>query len=97
MAFVVDEYGGFAGFLTLEDLGEELVGDIRDTRTTSPSLPPSGTRTARDCRPGRWRLDEIADATGGKLPDSDLYETVSGLVLAVLGRVANVGDQATLP
>ncbi len=77
---------------------EELVGDIRDEDDLAEPQPvrdPDGSWLL----PGRWRLDEIADATGVRLPDSDLYETVSGLVLAVLGRVPDVGDEVmvTLP
>jgi CBS domain containing-hemolysin-like protein len=92
LACVVDEYGGFAGIVTLEDIAEELVGDIRDEDDlTEPSAVrgPDGSWLL----PGRWRLDEIADATGVRLPDSDLYDTLSGLVLAALGRVADVGDE----
>lgn len=95
MAVVVDEYGGFAGILTLEDIAEELVGDIRDEDDLAE---PSAIQNADGSwlLPGRWRMDEIADATGVHLPDSDLYETVSGLVLARLHRVPNVGDEVTV-
>ena len=95
MACVVDEYGGLAGILTLEDIAEELVGDIRDEDDLAE---PSAVRDPDGSwlLPGRWRLDEIADATGVRLPDSDLFETLSGLVLAVLGRVAVAGDQVTV-
>ena len=95
MACVVDEYGGFAGILTLEDVAEELVGDIRDEDDLAePSAvqDPDGSWLL----PGRWRLDEIADATGVHLPDSDSYDTVSGLVLSMLGRLADVGDQVSV-
>lgn len=94
MACVVDEYGGLAGILTLEDIAEELVGEIRDEddlAEASAVLGDDGSWLV----PGRWRLDEIADSTGIELPDSDLYETVSGLVLTMLGRVAEVGDEVT--
>jgi CBS domain containing-hemolysin-like protein len=96
MACVVDEYGGFAGVLTLEDVAEELVGEIRDEDDLAE---PSAVQDADGSwlLPGRWRLDEIADATGVHLPDSDLYETVSGLVLARLHRMAAVGDEVTVP
>ncbi|GAA1803207.1 hemolysin family protein [Luedemannella flava] len=95
MACVMDEYGGFAGVLTLEDVAEELVGDIRDEDDLASPAP------VRDAAgswllPGRWRPDEIEDTTGVRLPDSDRYDTVAGLVLATLGRVAEVGDQVTV-
>jgi CBS domain containing-hemolysin-like protein len=95
MACVLDEYGGFAGIVTLEDIAEELVGEIRDEDDLSD---PTAYQDADGSwlLPGRWRLDEIADATSVRLPESDLYDTVSGLVLAELGRVPNVGDEVTV-
>lgn len=95
MACVMDEYGGFAGVLTLEDVAEELVGDIRDE---DDHASPAPVRDADGSwlLPGRWRLDEIEDTTGVRLPDSDRYDTLAGLVLATLGRVATVGDRATV-
>ena len=95
MACVVDEYGGFAGVVTLEDVAEELVGQIRDEDDLAE---PSAAEDSDGSwlLPGRWRLDEIADATGVQLPESDLYDTLSGLVLAELGRVPDVGDEVTV-
>jgi CBS domain containing-hemolysin-like protein len=95
MVCVIDEYGGFAGIVTLEDLAEELVGDIRDEDDLAH---PTASQEADGSwlLPGRWRLDEVADTTGVYLPDSDLYDTISGLILAELGRVPDVGDQLTL-
>jgi CBS domain containing-hemolysin-like protein len=95
LACVVDEYGGFAGVVTLEDVAEELVGSILD----EDDLPEAQARRHSDGSwlvPGRWRVDEVGDATGIRLPDSDLYETVSGLVMHVLGRVPVVGDELTV-
>jgi CBS domain containing-hemolysin-like protein len=91
LALVVDEYGGVTGIVTLEDIVEELVGDIRDEYDRV--LP--AVRTLRDGSylvPGSWRLDECARDTGVLLPEGD-YETLSGLVMALLGRVPRVGDQ----
>ncbi|MET9268677.1 hemolysin family protein [Kribbella sp. NPDC003557] len=91
LAIVVDEYGGFAGIVSLEDIAEELVGEIRD----EDDLPETGLVEGGDGSwtvPARWRLDEVAEATGVQLPDSDDYETVSGLVMARLGRIPDVGD-----
>lgn len=95
MAIVVDEYGGTDGVVTLEDLVEEIVGDIADEH----DRPSARSRHRRD---GTWSLsgllrpDEIEEQTGVALPTSDDYETVAGLVHAQLGRIAERGDVVTL-
>jgi len=92
LAVVVDEYGGFAGIVSLEDIAEELVGEIRD----EDDLPETGLDQGGDGSwvvPARWRLDEVDEATGVSLPEHDDYETVSGLVMARLGRIPVVGDE----
>ncbi|WP_233827307.1 hemolysin family protein [Saccharothrix sp. S26] len=95
LACVVDEFGGFAGVVSLEDLAEELVGEIRDEDDLDEaSIEPVGEGVWRV--PGRMRVDEIADATGVALPEHDSYDTVSGLVLSRLGRTARVGDEVEL-
>ena len=75
---VVDEYGGTAGMLTVEDLVEEIVGDVRDEHdVTTPDViaADDGWRVS-----GLLRIDEIAAATGYRAPAGQ-YETVGGLVL----------------
>ncbi|ANZ40495.1 hypothetical protein BBK82_35270 [Lentzea guizhouensis] len=92
LACVLDEFGGFAGIISLEDLAEELVGEIHD----EDDLIEAAIERVDDARwqvPGRMRLDEIEDATGISLPEDDAYDTVSGLVLHRLGRIAEVGDE----
>ncbi|KOV82421.1 hemolysin family protein [Nocardia sp. NRRL S-836] len=92
LACVLDEFGGFAGIISLEDLAEELVGEIHD----EDDLIEDAIERVDDTRwqvPGRMRLDEIEDATGIALPDDDAYDTVSGFVLHRLGRIAEVGDE----
>ena len=92
LAIVVDEYGGFAGIVSLEDVAEELVGEIRD----EDDLPESGLVPGGDGSwvvSARWRLDEVQAATGVALPEGDDYETLSGLVMARLGRVPAIGDE----
>ncbi|TQM79158.1 CBS domain containing-hemolysin-like protein [Saccharothrix saharensis] len=92
LACVVDEFGGFAGVVSLEDLAEELVGEIHDEDDlVEDVIEPVGEGRWRV--PGRMRVDEIADATGVELPEHDSYDTVSGLVLSRLGRTARVGDE----
>jgi len=91
IACVVDEYGGFAGVLTLEDLAEELVGEITDEH--DPEQPV--TVTAED--DGAWvmggdvHLDEAERAVGHDLPRGD-YETVAGLLIAHHGTLPRAGD-----
>ncbi len=95
LACVVDEYGGFAGIVTLEDIAEELVGPIRDE---DDLFEPSPVRAVDGSWlvPGRWRIDEVADATGMALPEGDDYDTVSGLVMTRLGRVPEVDDSVEI-
>jgi CBS domain containing-hemolysin-like protein len=91
MAIVIDEYGGPAGVVTLEDVVEELVGDIEDEY--DPSAPGDHVET----QPGVWsvaassRPDEIERITGLDLPDGE-YDTVAGLVLDRLERIPEAGD-----
>ena len=95
MAVVVDEYGGTDGVVTLEDLVEEIVGDIADEHDRLSAR-------SRHRSDGTWSLsgllrpDEVAEQTGLLLPESDDYETIGGLVHAVLGRIAERGDSVDL-
>jgi magnesium and cobalt exporter, CNNM family len=94
-AIVVDEYGGFAGIVSLEDIAEELVGEIRD----EDDLPETGLVGGADGTwvvSARWRLDEVDEATGLALPEGDDYETLSGLVMARLGRIPEIGDEVVV-
>ncbi len=96
MAVVLDEYGGHAGIVTLEDVVEEIVGDISDEHDRL------GSR-ARQRHDGSWilsgllRPDEVEDVTGITLPEGEDYDTIAGLVLSVLGRVPSSGDVAEVP
>ncbi len=90
LAVVVDEYGGAAGIVTLEDLVEELVGDISDEHdAVEASVEPQGPDRWRV--PGSWRLDEISRETSIELPVGG-YDTVAGLVVDRLGRIPAAGD-----
>jgi CBS domain containing-hemolysin-like protein len=92
MAVVVDEYGGTSGIVTLEDVIEEIVGEVSDehdrTRSTG-RISTDGSWTV----PGLWRPDEVRDRLGAPVPDGPAYETVGGYVMACLGRVPVVGDE----
>ncbi|HEY7720137.1 MAG TPA: hemolysin family protein [Pedococcus sp.] len=96
LAVVVDEYGGTAGVVTLEDVVEELVGDVSDEhdrfRTTGRELT-DGSWTV----PGLWRPDEVEDRIGAQVPEGSAYETTGGFVMAALGRVPRLGDVVDLP
>jgi putative hemolysin len=89
LAIVVDDYGGTAGIVTLEDLVEELIGDIRDEYDIGPGQATTlrGGEVEVD---GLLNLDEFAEQTGVTLPEGP-YETAAGYVLAALGLPA-VGD-----
>ncbi|GGK61539.1 membrane protein [Planomonospora parontospora subsp. parontospora] len=91
LACVIDEYGGLAGVVTVEDLAEELVGELVDENDPEPAGVVAGGDGTWDV-PGTLRLDEVERATGLSLPESDGYDTIAGLVLSVLGRMAEPGD-----
>jgi CBS domain containing-hemolysin-like protein len=90
MAVVVDEYGGTAGVATLEDLVEELVGEVSDEHDRSKA----DVELSLDWLtfPGALRPDELADRANVVVPDDGPYETVAGWMMTVLGRIAEVGD-----
>jgi len=87
---VVDDYGGTAGIVTLEDLVEELIGDIRDEYDTEQGQATTlrGGEVEVD---GLLNLDEFAEQTGITLPEGP-YETAAGYVLAALGDLPSAGD-----
>jgi CBS domain containing-hemolysin-like protein len=90
MAIVVDEYGGTAGIASLEDLVEELVGEVSDEHDRSK---PDVVRS-RDWLtfPGILRPDELRERSGVVVPEEGPYETVAGWLMAELGRLPVVGD-----
>ena len=97
LAVVVDEYGGTAGVVTLEDLVEELVGPVQDEHDAAE-------RPARRLPGGGWLLsgllrpDEVTELTGIELPrDPRRYETLGGLVTAYLDRIPGPGEVVSLP
>ncbi len=91
LAVVVDEYGGSVGIVTVEDILEQIVGEIQDEREPTPAtierLPDGSYRVA-----GRVGIQEINESLDWELPAGD-YETVAGLVLATLHRLPRTGEE----
>ncbi len=92
VALVVDEYGGTAGIVTLEDLVEEIVGDVRDEHDRGEVSPVRPLGKDSWMVSGLLRDDELAEATGFRMPQGE-YETLAGLVLSRLGRIPEVNDE----
>lgn len=95
MAVVIDEYGGFAGTLTIEDLAEELVGEIADEHDAEAPA----TAVAVDggwLLPGDLPIDEAERSLDLDLPAGD-YETVAGMVIAHAGTLPEPGDEIDIP
>jgi CBS domain containing-hemolysin-like protein len=98
LACVIDEYGGFAGVLTMEDLAEEIVGEITDEHdeNSAPSVHADGDSIW--LMGGDVHVDEMHRAIGYELPDGD-FETVAGLIIAQHGGLPLAGEtvQVALP
>ena len=90
IAVAIDEHGSVAGLVTLEDIAEELVGDIRDEHDIREVMEIRAAGRNRFLVAGQTRLDRLADV-GAVLTDGD-YETVGGYLMAKLGRVPQRGD-----
>jgi CBS domain containing-hemolysin-like protein len=94
MAVVVDEYGGTAGVATLEDLVEEIVGEVSDEHDRTRA----GVVRGRDSTvfPGSLRPDELLERTGLKVPEDGPFETVGGFIMSELGRLPAAGDEVEI-
>ncbi len=91
LAVVVDEYGGTDGIVTLEDIVEEIVGDIRDEYDVEHPAVTDADEPGRATLAGGLTIEDFSEVTGVALDDGD-YETVAGYVIARLGRIPEVGD-----
>jgi CBS domain containing-hemolysin-like protein len=91
IAVVVDEYGGTAGVVTLEDLVEELVGELRDEHEVDIELIQRTDDSL--VFPAMLRPDELFEQTGIEVPDDGEYETVAGYIAEQLERIPEVGDE----
>lgn len=94
MAIVIDEYGGTAGLVTIEDVLEEIVGDIRDEHEPAHEAGPAlrsidETHAEVD---GRFRIDDLNAHLSLEIPDEEDYDTIAGFVLSRLGRIPAVGE-----
>ena len=94
MAIVVDEYGGTAGLVTIEDLVEEIVGEIRDEYEPDQELviPVSENEALMD---GRVPFDDVREAFELDLPSSEDYDTLGGFIVHALGRLPKAGEDVT--
>ena len=95
LAIVVDEYGGTAGIVTLEDLVEELVGEIRDEYDEAEEEPTRSAGGPVEVD-GLLNLTDLANDVGIELPEGP-YETVAGYIANELGRLAELGDEVDYP
>jgi CBS domain containing-hemolysin-like protein len=95
LAIVVDEYGGTAGIVTLEDLIEELVGELGDEHDRA-KIEITGGKDQSYSFPGMYRPDELLEKLAVKVPEDGSYETVAGYLMSELGRVAAVGDEVVI-
>jgi len=95
LAIVVDEYGGTAGIVTLEDLVEELVGELGDEHDRA-KLDITGGKDKSFSFPGMFRPDELLEKLAIEVPVDGSYETIAGFIMSQIGRVAVVGDEVPI-
>ena len=91
MALVIDEYGGFAGVLTIEDLGEELLGEISDEHDTDEVDVVLQLAEGKWQLPGSMPIDELERLMGIDIPEGD-WETLSGLLIGTKGSLPEVAE-----
>jgi CBS domain containing-hemolysin-like protein len=94
MAMVIDEYGGTAGLVTIEDVLEEIVGEIHDEHDLDDEPEPTLVEVDEmRCEvDGRYHIDDLNEQWDLDLPEDEEFDTIGGFVLAALGRVPEVGE-----
>ncbi|GAC67658.1 hemolysin family protein [Gordonia soli] len=96
MALVIDEYGGFAGAVTVEDIAEELVGEIDDEHDIESHDPITADADGGWTVRGDVHIDEVSRAVGHEVPEGD-HETIAGLVIAEFAGLPTVGEVIRIP
>jgi CBS domain containing-hemolysin-like protein len=94
LAVVLDEYGGTAGLVTLNDLVSRIVGELSDNAETTPDIQPHADGSAM--LNGLTTIGDVNEAFGLILQDAN-YDTIGGYIMGQLGRVARVGDIVNPP
>ena len=94
MALVLDEYGGTAGLITIEDILEEIVGEIQDEYEPEDETPPDITRLDGAVAEvdGRAYIDDVNDQLDIDLPEDEDYDTIGGFVFSTLGHIPEAGE-----
>jgi len=93
IAIVIDEYGGTAGLITIEDILEEIVGEIEDEFDESVEIAPIEVTGVNEVEvDAQVHVDDLSDHLEVEIPSDD-YDTVGGLVFSVLGRIPSAGDE----
>ena len=92
MAIIVDEFGGTSGLITLEDILEEIVGEVQDEFDTDEEANISKVNDDEYIANGIMRIDEFADYFNKEIPEEEDVETIAGIILKRLDRIAEVND-----
>ena len=94
-AIVTDEFGGTAGVITIEDVLEEIVGEIQDEYDTTPPAPVKHVSEGVADVDGRVTISAVNEALSLEIPESDDYDTIGGFVASRIGRIPPVGETFT--
>jgi CBS domain containing-hemolysin-like protein len=94
LGIVIDEYGGTAGLVTIEDVLEEIVGEIHDEHDQPEDEEPRLDQLTEDVieADGRYHIDDLNEALGLELPEEEEYDTIAGFMMATLGHVPATGE-----